>query len=59
VWKRFTFFRFTTARNELEHLLGVKIFLELYVKVQRDWRDRPALVRQLDWRRQLEQLSKE
>jgi len=27
--------------------------------VQRDWRDRPALVRQLDWRRQLEQLSKE
>jgi len=39
--------------------LGVKIFLELYVKVQRDWRDRPALVRQLDWRRQLEQLSKE
>jgi len=49
----------TTARKELEQLLGVKIFLELYVKVQRDWRDRPALVRQLDWRRQLEQLSKE
>lgn len=49
----------TTARKELEQLLGVKIFLELYVKVQRDWRDRSALVRQLDWRRQLEQLSKE
>ena len=49
----------TGARKELEALLGTKIFLELYVKVQRNWRDNPALVRQLDWRRQLEQLSKE
>ncbi len=47
------------ARRELEELLGVKVFLELYVKVRRDWRDNPALVRQLDWRHQLEQLSKE
>ncbi|MGH9791765.1 MAG: KH domain-containing protein, partial [Candidatus Acidiferrales bacterium] len=47
----------TGARKELEELLGVKIFLELYVKVQRDWRDKPALVRQLDWRRQLERLA--
>ncbi|MGH9816068.1 MAG: GTPase Era [Candidatus Acidiferrales bacterium] len=47
----------TEARIELEDLLGVKIFLELYVKVQRDWRDKPALVRQLDWRRQLERLA--
>ncbi len=49
----------TAARQELETLFGVKVFLELYVKVQRDWRDNPALVRQLDWRRQLEQLSRE
>ncbi|HEX2711413.1 MAG TPA: KH domain-containing protein, partial [Candidatus Acidoferrales bacterium] len=48
----------TAARRELEELLGVKIFLGLYVKVQRHWRQKPALVRQLDWRRQLEQLSK-
>ena len=47
----------TTARRELEELLGVKIFLGLYIKVQRDWRQKPALVRQLDWRRQLEQLG--
>ncbi len=49
----------TAARKELETVLGTKIFLELYVKVQRDWRQKPALVRQLDWRRQLEQLSKD
>ncbi len=49
----------TAARRELEQLLGVKVFLELYVKVRRRWRDSPDLVRQLDWRRQLEHLSRE
>jgi GTPase len=49
----------TAAREELESLLGTKVFLSLYVKVQRNWRDRPELVRQLDWRRQLERLSEE
>jgi len=47
------------ARKELETLLGAKIFLELHVKVQHDWRQKPALVRRLDWRRQLESLGKE
>jgi len=49
----------TEARKELESLLGVKIFLELFVKVQPNWRDNPALVRQLDWHRQLEHLAEE
>jgi GTP-binding protein Era len=49
----------TAARRELEELLGVKIFVELYIKVQKDWRDKPALVRQLDWRHQIEQLGKQ
>jgi GTP-binding protein Era len=49
----------TAARQELEELLGAKVFLDLHVKVRRDWRDNPALVRLLDWRRQLKQLSKE
>jgi GTP-binding protein Era len=49
----------TEARKELESILGIKIFLELFVKVQPDWRNTPALVKQLDWRRQLEQLAEE
>ncbi len=49
----------TGARKELETLLGTKIFLELFVKVERNWRQNSAIVRQLDWHRQLEQLSRE
>jgi len=47
----------TAARVEIEAMLGVKVFLELHVKVQPGWRDNPAMVRQLDWRTQLEGLS--
>ena len=49
----------TAARKELEEILGTKIFLELFVKVLRDWRDNPQLVRQLDWHLQLERLTGE
>ena len=49
----------TAARQELEKILGTKVFLELYVKVQKNWRDNPQIVRQLDWHRQLEQMSSE
>ena len=47
----------TAARQELEEILGVKIFLELRVKVERDWRQDARIVQQLDWRRQLERLG--
>lgn len=30
----------TKARQDIEHLLGDKVFLELWVKVQKDWRDK-------------------
>lgn len=49
----------TAARQELEEILGVKVFLEMRVKVQRDWRQDPRLVQQLDWRKQLEHLGTE
>lgn len=49
----------TAARKELEEIFGVKVFLELHVKVQADWRDDPHRVQQLDWRRQLDQLGGE
>jgi GTP-binding protein Era len=47
----------TGARLHIERMLGTKVFLELYVKVQPGWRDSPSFVQELDWRRQLEQLS--
>lgn len=47
----------TAARRELEKLLGMKIFLGLFVKVAPDWRQSPQKVRELDWRFQLEGLS--
>lgn len=39
----------TEARKELERLLGNKVFLELWVKVARDWRSDPSLLRQLGY----------
>lgn len=49
----------THARQELEHLLGTKVFLELFVKVSPDWRQSREFVEGLDWRRQLEELATE
>jgi GTP-binding protein Era len=40
----------TLAREELELLLGRKIFLELFVKVRPKWREDPAFVNAIDWR---------
>ena len=47
----------THSRQQIERLLGMKVFLELYVKVQPGWRDSRAFVEETDWRRQLEHLS--
>lgn len=46
----------TAARLNIERMLGSKVFLELFVKVQPGWRDSRAFVDELDWRRQLEGL---
>lgn len=37
------------ARVELERLLGRKVFLELWVKVAKAWRENPALLRELGY----------
>lgn len=39
----------TEARKELERLLGKKVFLELWVKVAKDWRSDASLLRQLGY----------
>ena len=45
----------TSARLQIERMLGTKVFLELYVKAEPGWRDSRRFVEELDWRRQLEQ----
>jgi len=47
----------TAARKDIEGLLGTRVFLELFVKVQEEWRSNRGFVEELDWRRQLEQLA--
>lgn len=47
----------TAARQELERRLDKKVFLELFVKVKPGWRQSAAFVEELDWRRQLQNLS--
>jgi GTP-binding protein Era len=37
----------TAARRELEAIFGCRVFLELHVKVQRDWRTDPRILREL------------
>lgn len=40
----------TLARQEMESLFGVKIYLDLHVKVEPGWREKPAFLNTLDWR---------
>ena len=40
----------TLARQEMERLFGVKIYLDLHVRVQPGWREKPAFLNALDWR---------
>ncbi|MGH9788472.1 MAG: GTPase Era [Candidatus Acidiferrales bacterium] len=43
------------AREELEALLGCRIFLELFVKAQPDWRQHPGVERLIDWRKEFQE----
>lgn len=46
----------TAARLEIERMVGTKVFLELFVRIQPKWRESRAFVEEMDWRRQLENL---
>lgn len=41
------------ARAEIEELLRTKVFLQLFVKVTEGWRDKVAVLNELDWRAQM------
>jgi len=43
----------TSARKQIERLVGTKVFLELFVKVRENWRSSEAALDDLDWRNQL------
>ena len=47
----------TAARLDIEKMVGCKVFLELFVKVQPGWRDSRQFVEELDWRRQMQQIG--
>jgi GTPase len=40
----------TGARRDMEDFFDKKVFLELYVKVTKDWRDKPALLKRFGYR---------
>ena len=48
----------TGARKQIESLLGTRVYLELHVIVEPNWRESRAFVESLDWRRQIEELGK-
>ena len=37
------------ARKDIEHLLGSKVYLQTWVKVQADWRNKPNFMRQIGY----------
>ncbi len=40
----------TEARIDMEDFFGRKVFLELYVRVTKDWRDKPAMLKKFGYR---------
>ncbi len=47
----------TGARKQIESLLGTRVYLELRVIVEANWRESRPFVDSLDWRNQLEKLA--
>jgi GTP-binding protein Era len=49
----------TGARRKIESLLGTRVYLELHVIVESNWRESKSFVESLDWRNQLERMGVE
>jgi GTP-binding protein Era len=47
----------TRARRQIESLLGTRVYLELRVIVEPNWRESRSFVQSLGWRNQLERLA--
>jgi GTP-binding protein Era len=47
----------TGARKQIESLLGTRVYLELRVIVEKDWRESKIFIESLDWRNQLERIA--
>jgi GTP-binding protein Era len=47
----------TSARKEIESLLGTRVFLELHIIVEPGWRESRGFIDTLDWRKQLEDMA--
>ncbi len=47
----------TAARLQIEKMVGTKVFLELFVKVNPNWRESRGFIEELDWRQQLDRLT--
>ncbi len=48
-----------SARKEIEQLLGTRVFLQLHIIVEENWREKRGFLDTLDWRRQLEELAEQ
>jgi GTP-binding protein Era len=46
-----------SARKEIESLLGTRVYLELFVVVEENWRQSRGFLETLDWRKQLEEIA--
>jgi GTPase len=40
----------TEARQEIEEMTGTRVYLSLFVKVKKNWREDPAFLNAIDWR---------
>ncbi len=47
-----------SARREIEQLLGTRVFLQLHITVEPNWREQRGFLDTLDWRRQLDDLAR-